>query len=251
MIKKLSPNAEAVIQKYLHLHFTDNLEINTPYLNNRRTGIRAGLRVLIGKGTPDEIIDEARLIALREKIELTNLDTKNLKKFLVDHGLGIDCSGLAYHILAAELRTHGTVLGARLKFPFIKNPLRKLIARLRPVESAGVRTLAHEKNATRISTNEIQPGDMIVMIETGTTNKFNHVLLVTETDSSTDNQISKITYIQSIQYSKDGKYNHGVRTDEISITKNSPDLRDETWSDESALEHARQAKELFIVRLKY
>ena len=37
------------------------------------------------------------------KIDLKKIGDENLKKFLVDHKLGIECSGLVYHILNALL----------------------------------------------------------------------------------------------------------------------------------------------------
>ena len=67
----LSSQTQKVIHDYLHLPI-GGVFVNCPYYNNRRTGMWAGLRVLIGKGSVDDIVEEAMLIALREKIDLKN-----------------------------------------------------------------------------------------------------------------------------------------------------------------------------------
>ena len=99
----LSKNAIKTIHQYKHLHIGDK-SINTPYFINKINKVRAGLRVLIGKGTPTEIEDEANLIALRKKINLPKMTKEQITDFLIQNNIGIDCSGFVYHILDAHTK---------------------------------------------------------------------------------------------------------------------------------------------------
>lgn len=240
----LSSQSIKTINDYLHLPI-GSVFVNCPYYNNRRAGMRAGLRVLIGKGSVEDIVEEAALIALREKIDLKKLDAAGLKKFLVDSRLGIDCSGLAYHILNTELRLRGLGgLNKYLKFPLIKNPFRKLLTLLRPVESAGVRTISHEQNSVEVKLSDIKPGDLIVILGAGEKQDRNHVLIVHEVSDDT------IKYTHSMQWPSDGQYNHGVRQSEIEITDKNKNILEQIWFEPEALNYARGAREVKICRLK-
>jgi hypothetical protein len=142
----LSPQAEAVINDYLTLPFP-NRQVACPYYNNRHGKVHGALRVLVGKGAPDEIAEEALIISLRDKIDLDSLDTETLKKFLVGHHLGVDCSGFAYHVLSAEVTAQGKgKLKQYLKFSQQTDILRKLILLLRPAENTSVKVLADTHN---------------------------------------------------------------------------------------------------------
>ena len=52
---------------------------------------------------------------MREKVDISKMDEDQLKKFAVEHNIGIDCSGLVYYILDAELKAKG------------KKPIRKYL----------------------------------------------------------------------------------------------------------------------------
>ena len=125
--KKISYHAQKIIEDYLELPFP-NKQVSCPYFNNRRTKVRGALRALVGKGNPEDIVEESIIIALREKINFSELNNEEIKHFLVDKNLGIDCSGFVYYVLEAELKAqHKSNLNKYLHRPWIKNPLRKLI----------------------------------------------------------------------------------------------------------------------------
>lgn len=177
-MSSLSPQALETIQNYLHLPFP-NKDVQTPYFNNRRVRLRGGLRALIGKGSPNDIVEEAMIISLREKIDLNKLSNVDLKKFLVDNKLGIDCSGLAYHILDTEMQAQNKgSLHKILSRPWFKNPLRKLLVKLRPIENTGVGTFNHEINSFEVQLKDIKPGDLIIMMGAGPKQDYNHILLI-------------------------------------------------------------------------
>jgi len=254
--KILSAPALKIINNYLHLPFSER-ELNCPYLNNRHTNIRAGLRALVGKGSVEDIMEEAMIISLREKIDLKKLDDEQLKKFLVDNGLGVDCSGFFYHVMDAELRARGSgPIRKHLKFPYIKNPLRRLLAIFRPAEHAGARTLGHPANAVEIDLKNIMPGDFILMLETGQKHNFNHLLLIHQVDYA-ENLPRIIHYVHSFAWSSEGQYGHGVRTGKIEIIEAGEGLLEQKWIEKEqtdknneTFKHARMAREFNLKRLR-
>ena len=59
-INMLSPKAGQIIDKYFNLPFAGVLGVRCPYFNNARRNLRGQLRGLVGKGTPEEIVEEAK-----------------------------------------------------------------------------------------------------------------------------------------------------------------------------------------------
>ena len=261
--KILSNQALNIIHNYLHLPFSGH-DINCPYFNNQRRKVHSGLRVLIGKGSADDIIEEAQIIARRDKINLSTLTNEELKQFLVKNNIGLDCSALIYYIFNAEISARGLgSLKKNLKFPFAKNPLRKLLTKLRPIENVGVNTLAHESNSYEVPLCEVQPGDMIILLKTGHEHKLNHVLLVHKVDRNTGPSFPRrgerevyIHYTHSFKWRSDGKYNHGVRQGIITIVDPKKPLVEQVWEEQGkrgeengTMEHAKLAEGVLIRRL--
>lgn len=244
-MEQLSSQAQEVIDQYLSLKIGEKT-ITTPYFNNRRNQVRGGLRVLIGKGSPKDIKEEVTILSLREKADIKNLSEEDLKKYLVEHNLGVDCSGLVYHILDAELKSQNKgSLGKYIKRPWVKNPLRRLIAKFRSVENTGVSTFNNPVNSKEVDLKDIQPGDIIIMISAGPKQDYNHILII--------NQIAdnKIQYTHSFQYPTDGLYNHGIRQETLTITNINKNLLEQNWSEPQMQEYAKKAKEFKIKRLRY
>lgn len=246
----LSSEALQVIAEYLILPFPGRA-VNAPYFNNQRNKVRAALRVLVGKGTPAEIVEEAHIISLRDKLDLSALSDAELKKFLVEQNLGVDCSALAYYILQAE--THARGLGSLRKkiiFPSATTIFRKIIARLRPAENTDVTTLASDHNSRTVTLAEIAPGDMIILWRTGLEHKLNHVLIVHEVAGQ------QIFYTHTLRWSKEGKYDHGVRQGMITITDPNAPLVVQQWTEKKCVsadnetwQHAQWAEKIEIRRL--
>ncbi|MBP9761358.1 MAG: hypothetical protein KBD15_03925 [Candidatus Magasanikbacteria bacterium] len=255
MITTINPGTQNVLKHYQAI-VIGNTTVRCPYFNNKKTNIRGALRVLIGKGSPEDIEEEALLIGLREKIDLTKLDAVQAKKFLVDHFLGVDCSAFMYYMLEAEVAAQKKKpLKKILHFPFAKG-LRRIIAACRPVENLNVQTLAHPKNSVEISLSEVQPGDMICMIGTGKDHTLDHVLIITEVETQGDSVV-RIAYAHSLNWSTDGKYDTGIRLGEIQIHNATAGLQEQTWQENNktgteneTLFRAKTANNLSIRRLK-
>ncbi|MDO9509904.1 MAG: hypothetical protein Q7J14_01285, partial [Candidatus Magasanikbacteria bacterium] len=228
----LSPKAENLIEQYLNLPFDDVTKVRCPYYINSRTKQRAQLRVLIGKGLPQEIMEEAKIISIQYHHGLfdtegkclisdlpfettTDSPTECIKKFLVDNSLGIDCSGFVSHILHEHYK-ETRKMDVVDKFFFVpwKNYFRYLVCWLRPVENMSVKRYASNNNTKKIeSLNEIKSGDILILLATGPQKNRNHIILITDINNQT------IKYVHARAWSMEGKYDHGVARGEIRITK--------------------------------
>ena len=262
----LSPSAQKILNEYFNLPFDGILGVRCPYLNNARLKQRAQLRVLVGKGTPQEIIEEAKIISIQYHAGLFDktghcclhnehtgkeINPDEIRKFLVDHNLGIECSGFVTQILRAHYKETANIDIVR-KF-YITSPrnfARWLVSLLRPIENISVRRYADDRNTQKIKWAEVQAGDVIVMLETGPQNKRNHILLITEKTEDI------IKYAHARAWVSEGKYGHGVSKGEIKVTNKSGSLLDQQWlemdktgeQNETFLE-VKQAKVLEVRRI--
>jgi len=223
---QLSSDARKVISDYLSL---PDIRVPAPYYNNRRHKLAAGLRALAGKGLPTEIVEEAELFAIREKVSLASLAPADKTRFLVDHHLGIDCSGFVYHVLDAESHARGAgAMHSHISFHH-RSLLRRLIARLRPAQNAGAITFAQPTNSFEVPLSDVQPGDFIVMTHNPEARSFDHIILITAVDKATTH--TTLTYTHSIAWPSDGVCGHGVRIGTITVTDPLIRLADQVWEE--------------------
>lgn len=231
--KLLSDKALSIIDQYANFRF-GTTSCSIPYFNNRHFGTRMKFRVHTGKGSPKDIFDEIRDISVKEKINLHSTDSTGLKKFLVDHDIGIDCSGLAYYILNAECEARGLgTLDRHLSFPLCKGILGKAICKMRPVENAGVTTFAHEKNSREIQIKEAQPGDIITMIG----DDRNHIMIIHQIEYQNFLPIV-LHYTHSMAWPEDGEYGHGIKRGEIEVMDINGKIPEQKWSEQYTQEKA-------------
>lgn len=255
MMSELSKEAILVVQNYLALPFPWT-KVSCPYYNNRRAKMRGALRAQIGKGSPRDIADEAVIISLREKMVLQSMDAERLKRFLVDHRLGVDCSAFAFYVLDAEVRAkRGKHLAACLSYGS-RNPIRQLLIRMRPVENANVEIFAKAENSAEIDLRSAGPGDLIVMRKTGEKHDRDHILLIVETEKA-DGALSRIRYAHSFAWRSDGQYGHGVREGIIKITHPEEEMLEQEWEEKGQIGmnnetwlHGKLAETLSIRRLR-
>lgn len=223
--KLLSQSALDTIDQYLHFR-VGAAQCNVPYFNNKRKPQRAALRAVIGKGSPREILDEVEIAGSREHINRPAWTDSLLKRFMCDHDIGIDCSGLAYYILDAENRARGMgSLDRHLAFPD-RSLFRRMAAKLRPVENADVVVFAHEKNGSPVPLKGVLPGDLVTMIDAETAR--NHVLVIHQVDYQNFVPMA-LHYTHSIAWSDDGEFGHGARQGVIEILDPAKPLVEQKW----------------------
>lgn len=266
MADTLSPNALKLIDKYFNLPF-DVAEIRCPYFNNAKVGGRAQLRVLAGKGTPQEIVDEAKIISMQYKKGIFDKDGHCclhmhseaehigcIRQFLIDNNLGVDCSGFISHVLIAHfLETKGVDLRKKMFITSPRNFFRWIISKLRPVEQMSVAVYDNPRNSVAVNAmSELKPGDLIIMLKTGPRRTRNHMLLVIE------NSGGMINYVHARAWSSEGQYSHGVTKGQIKIIKPEAGLLDQEWIEKGStggknetLLETQQAETLQMKRLKF
>lgn len=256
----ISEQALTAINHYLHFRI-DQAECSIPYFNNRHTGLRAALPVLVGKGSPKQIFEEIEIEALKEKIPLTSFDNDTLKRFIIAHNIGIDCSGFAYFILNEEslARNKGT-LDRHISFVYAHGIVSKIASRLNPVKNIDVKTLAHNKNSKVIEIKDAQPGDMITLIgsdtpsSTETFSERDHILIIHQIEYQNFVPVT-LHYVNSIAWPSDGQYHHGVREGTITIVDINLPIAQQIWTESGTTDaqhytHARSKSTGTITELR-
>lgn len=252
----LSPLAQQVAEQYLHFPLREGVTFPIPYFNNKRVQVRAGLRVMIGKGSVREIKEELEIICLKHKKQISTITSDEARALLIADGIGIDCSGFAYYVLDAQIRaTSQSTLASRITFPHTWNPLRRLIRRWRVIENINVETFADDRNSTAISLRDVAPGDYITIIDAGYTGAIDHIMIVEAVDRAEDLPIC-IHLIHAFAWSSEGQTDHGVRRGLIHITDISKPLLEQTWEekgkkekDNETYKRATEAKRVEIRRI--
>ncbi|MEK7625150.1 MAG: hypothetical protein AAB467_02245 [Patescibacteria group bacterium] len=257
----LSPNAEKIIDQYFNLPFPGVDGVRCPYFNNSRKRSRGQLRALVGKGSPKEIVEEAKIISTQYHLGIfendcsvckQNLTADDLRKFMIDHDLGIECSGFVSQVLRAHFReTKNIDFTTKLRIYPPAKFFRYIISILRPIENISVRVLADDRNSSVVGLKDVVAGDIITMLETQPTKQRNHVLLIRNIEDNI------IDYVHARAWSGDGKYGHGVTAGNIEIIYPKDGLLEQKWTEngqsdnknETYLE-AKRAKVLQIRRLK-
>lgn len=250
--KTLSHQSLALIHDYLHFIPSGNpavADVQVPYYNNKRNGRRGELKALVGKGSPREILEEAKLLAFNKKFDLASAPSAAVTRFLVDNSIGIDCSGLAYYILDQESRSLGKgTLDRHIKFPFSKGFFSKIRAKMQPAKNADVETFAHDSNSKVVALRDIKPGDFLTM--TGATDKIrNHVVVFHQIEYQ--NGIpTLIHYTHSIALPIDGEYGHGVRQGIITIVDMAKSIVEQQWNEGIMTNGAASDAEPLVARAK-
>ncbi len=232
--KFISSKALTIIDQYKNFQI-GNAICSIPYYNNKISTVRAGLRVNIGKGSAKDIYDEIERLSIIQKFDIKSFNNDNLKKFLVDNNIGIDCSAFAYYVLEAESIDRGKGnLDKILSFPFCKGLFGSIKSKLRPVENASVETFAHEKNSRIINIKDISVGDMIIILGNKEGNDRNHILIINQIEYQ--NFIpTNIHYVHAIAWPTNGKYDTGIHEGEIEIKDINKSIIEQNWIENNAI----------------
>ena len=226
--KTLSPEAMAVIDSYRHFKI-GAAECSVPYFNNKTIRSRGALSAIIGKGSPKEIFDEAETIVFKSRAEPASLTGDALKKLLADHNVGLDCSGLAYHVLDAESQAQGKgPIKGHLDFIKAKGISGFIASRTHPARLSDVATFADDRNSRTVELHEAAVGDVITMLAGPATADRNHILIVHQIDYK-DSVPTALRYTQAVAYPEDGLYGSGIRQGSIELTAPGEPITAQRW----------------------
>jgi hypothetical protein len=205
------------VNEYLNFQI-GNAITNIPYFNNKRNSSIGGFRVEIGKGSVKEIRDDIEGLMVKDHISIEKLGDLVLKKYITDKDIGIDCSGLIYHILDQVcIETKSKSIADFINWRDL-GLWSSIKAKLRAAENTSVAIFASNRNSHIINLPDISIGDIITI--TKDAKNRDHILLVTDVVKE-EGQSINIKYAHSIAYPEDGLYGTGVRTGEIQIEGNS------------------------------
>lgn len=221
----LPKNAQRTIKSYFELPL-GRKKVKCPYFMNLKRE-RAGLRVMIGKGTAEEIVHEVRVWAQLKGVNLNKLSEKEIRSFMIKKGIGIDCSGFAVYVLNGWLKELGYGhLWNNLKYR--QNAiLDKIRRRFRPVENISAELLTSDLNCMKITNlDQVLPGDLIRA--KGKIQNAHHVAVISEVLLDEHNKVTEFKYVHSHRYY--GEEN-GVRKGSVKIIKQNNELKDQKWVD--------------------
>ncbi len=214
-MKELPEEVKKIVEHYFKLH-VNGKKVKTPYHINVKH-IRAELRSLVGKGTPQEIEEEVNIFAKLRNFDLKKASTDEIRQFMQKEGIGIDCSGLVAHILDIWLKSQKKGnLKSNLIFPKM-SLLKRIKITLRPIENINTDLLTNKSNSIPVKLENAQIGDLIRLkgIKTG-----HHIAIITKVTEK------EIGYIHSTKhYGQD----NGIKRGKIKILDKKKDLEHQTW----------------------
>ena len=190
---------------------------NVPYFNNKTQVQRASLRVKVGKGSPKEIFDEIKELAILNRVDTKVFNDENLRRFMVINNIGIDCSGFAFHVLNEESINRGKGSLSR------KMHLNGFLSRFNPEKNTDVKTFADDRNSHIVPIKEIQVGDIVTMIA-----ERNHILVVYQIEYQNFIPIT-LHYVHAMAWPTDGEFDHGLHKGIIEIIDIEKNILDQRW----------------------
>ncbi len=221
---KLPEAADQVINEYSKLPLGGK-EIVCPYhINNRKE--RVGLRALVGKGDPGEIVKEVKVWAKLKDFDLYKANADQIREFMVDRSIGIDCSGFVVHLLGYILKTKRK----KRLWQYIKFPDKSLLGRIRrvfrPIENLGANTLTNLDNCIEIKDiNKILPGDLIR--SKGLVKNSHHIIIIYSVLKNGD-KVEEIDYVHSRMHYGN---NNGIAFGKIKIVDPKLPLEKQKWDE--------------------
>jgi hypothetical protein len=95
--------------------------------------------------------------------------------------------------------------------------------------------LVDDRNSRVILMSDIQPGDMITMIQEKNDDERNHILIVHEVERG-ENKPTVIKYSHAIAYPEDGVYGTGIKQGTIEIIDPTGSLFLQSWKETGMIE---------------
>jgi len=208
MVHRIAQPGWEIIQAYAHMKLGD-VEFACPYY--RHTVVKGlGARVSIGKGFPEEILEETKALARVDRFDFANATAEDIRSFMVSKSVGIDCSGYIAHVLYA-------IHGNKLLRSLTDDSFGAMFLRFRPFQKINVHLL--QTSGVRVAYQDAKPEDIIV------TRGGRHAMVIFETERGEDGRLRLIRYTHSTSYFSFS----GVRFGEIQIVDLSKPLEHQRW----------------------
>lgn len=220
---ELPKEAKKIIEDYAALDLGGKKIVCPYYINAHKS---KDLRAMVGKGTPEEIIMEAQIWEKLKGANFKRMSEKEITDFLIERGLGIDCSGFVMHVLNYWYKAKsGKSIWRKMTIPQ-KSFLKKLAFLLKPVEKLGTDIITNQENSKKIKIDEVLPGDLI---RSKWKKKNSHHVLMVSKVVKEKGKTKEIEYVNSVP-----KYDHveGIRYGKIVINHSGKPLKDQKWEDE-------------------
>lgn len=177
-----------------------------------------------GKGTPEQIRNIVIQTAEKDKFDLQKAKPEEIIDFMIEHGIGVDCSGFVYNVLNLYLKkTKNKSLDTLiLRYKGIAGILERFLLQYNRVRRSSAATLTNDLNTVKIEAiKDIRPGDMIRLTHTDWKGK--HIAIIVDVDDN------NITYAMSSQYT----ITQGVHFGEIQILDKTKGLEAQEWLEET------------------
>lgn len=211
----LPPRTLTLVNHYFHLQ-AGGKKLRCPYYQNVWKTRKSA--VFAGKGRPEEIeVQIKRLLELKPSLE--HASSNLLRFYLVQAGLGVDCSGFVGNVLAELVwETEKKNFYQLVPLSTFANWRHRLAFKLRPRLNLSAQVLTSSPLSEAINFRQTLPGDLI---------KFGnfHVALISAIWKE-KNEIRKIEYVHS---TSDYGIQHGVRKGLIFIKNPSFPLEKQSW----------------------
>lgn len=201
-----------------------NLRINIPYMINQSD--RYCSSITRGKAPLNEIAQEFQKEAKRHKLNITCLSPEKIKTTMQSFGIGIDCSGFAYHILnpLVKLKTGKDLSNFLVRFSGLLGKIDKTLLRNKRYEKISAAQLTSSINTIGIyDVLDIKVGDIIRMTHRGYEGK--HPLVVVEVTSK------YILYAHSSEYVEE----NGAHFGKIIIHNIKDGLNKQEWLEKTKM----------------
>lgn len=222
--KDLPPLAEKAVQNYFSISVAPQKSVRCPYYRNPQSGReRWGLNAFSGKGSPQEIEDEVKIIEKLEGVNFAAMSEEAIHDIMKKRHLGVECSGFVAHVLDAWVKESRRKRIFRvLRFPHV--PFwKKIVVILRPFTHIDIATLTSPQNASEFTDfQEICAGDLIRF-----NTEIDHALLVTSVKNDDRGFINEIHYAHSAREENGTGVKYGV----ISITDRNAPLLSQKWQE--------------------
>lgn len=176
----------ACVRPYLNF-VVNSKRVAVPYCiveeEAQRTGTHYAVttkhRHFAGKGSPQQLLHAVTMAAQAQSFSLSSASPDKIREFMIDQGIGVDCSGFVYTVLNRYLSTRGekSLDEQILRYPGLIGKLERRLLQKNRVRRSSADTLTNNLNTFPITTvAEIQEGDLIRLTPLDWRGK--HVLLV-------------------------------------------------------------------------